>query len=102
MSNPNRVHTLIELARTRATLCLLARSGERNRAVLRDLISDLGHWCDEHDVHYLHEIEAGLSNWLAERADPGGVEAGPRVEITLYYDDRDTSHDRATLSRYVP
>ena len=33
----------------------------------RDLIADLGHWCDREGVDFAAEVAAGLRNWRAER-----------------------------------
>ena len=33
----------------------------------RDLLADLGHWCDREGVDFAAEVAAGLRNWRAER-----------------------------------
>jgi hypothetical protein len=48
--------------------------------VVADLITDLGHYADQHDLDFPALLRRGIGSWLAEKDDPDSVDR-PHVDI---------------------
>ena len=49
---------------------------------ITDLVADIGHYCLEHDLAYLHLLSLGISHWRLEMTDPDGM-VMPEVGIII-------------------
>lgn len=47
-----------------------------------DLVADLGHFCIENDLTYLHLVANGISHWRMEMTDPDSLDV-PSVTIHI-------------------
>lgn len=56
------------------------------RDAVNDLIADLGHYCDAHDLDFLSLVERGIGHWRAETFDPGDcnrIDVMPSIIISV-------------------
>lgn len=63
-----------------------------------DLIADLMHLCDEHDIDPFKKVKHGVSHYVVEKLDPDGMSHEADVALAAYVR-RYGSGDR--LSRFV-
>lgn len=55
-------------------------------SAISDLITDLGHYCDEHDLDFLDIVARGVGHYKAETVDPNDpnrIDIMPSVMITI-------------------
>jgi hypothetical protein len=52
-------------------------------ASIRDLIADLGHYADRHDIEFLDCVARAIGSWALEQKDPKSCEALPLVTIRI-------------------
>jgi len=50
---------------------------------LKDLLSDLGHYCDMTGIDYVETLKTAIGLWKAEVADPVDLAEEPDVEIYI-------------------
>jgi hypothetical protein len=48
-----------------------------------DLVADIGHFCAENDLTYLHLLARGISHWRLEMTDPESLDPLPEVTIHI-------------------
>lgn len=75
----------------RAKQCLdlhrsMAGDDEAATAVT-DLVADIGHYCVENDLTYLHLLARGISHWRLEMTDPDGMVL---PEVTIHINESTT------------
>jgi hypothetical protein len=56
--------------------------GEHDESI-RDLIADLGHYADRHDMEFLDLVARAIGSWALEQKDPESCEALPLVTIHI-------------------
>ena len=64
----------------------IAIGDEDDFAAIRDLIADLGHYADRHDIEFLDCVARAIGSWALEQKDPTSAEALPLVAIRIGQD----------------
>jgi hypothetical protein len=53
-----------------------------DREAVSDLIADLGHYCDRHQLEFLPLVQRGIGHWQIEQRDPDSASL-PQVSIAI-------------------
>ena len=61
----------------------LANGVDDDDAMLCDIIADLGHYSDQHDLEFLAIVARAIGAWAVERKAPDSDEAVPLVRIHI-------------------
>jgi hypothetical protein len=54
-----------------------------DREAVADLIADLGHYCDRHQLDFVHLLKRGIGHWHIEQRDPEGIDALPEIGVII-------------------
>ena len=53
-----------------------------DREAVSDLIADLGHYCDHHQLDFIPLVERAIGHWQIEQSDPDSANL-PEVKIVV-------------------
>ena len=66
-----------------ALLTFMEQTGvDGDREAVSDLIADLGHYCDRHQLDFIPLLERGISYWQIEQSDSDRADL-PEVKIVV-------------------
>lgn len=61
----------------------IASGDDDDDATICDLIADLGHYADRHDVDFLDVVSHAVGCWAGEKKDPNSADLSPQVTIRI-------------------
>lgn len=66
-----------------ALLGFMEQTGvDGDREAVSDLIADLGHYCDRHQLDFIPLVERAIGHWRIEQSDPDSADL-PEVKIIV-------------------